>query len=78
MSKFDIRNSSNGAITEIIVSDGNPEYATITSVHMTYDGAVGLYDEDMGSTIARIDSKEDAEYLIAGIQKAIELGWFKK
>lgn len=78
MATFDVRNVKDGVINEIIVADKSSHYVTVTSLCVMGGGKVELHDDDQSECIGIIVSKADAQHLIAGIQKAIELGWFDK
>lgn len=63
-------------ITKIRITDGNPNVYRAELIEKFRDSGITVYDSaTIASKKLLVKDKTHAENLIAGLQKAIELGW---
>lgn len=79
MATFDVRNSGNEGITEIVFADEEDTQGFVQAYRLNFgcfreDNPIAIDD---GENCVIINTKEHAENLIKALRKAIELGWIE-
>lgn len=73
----DDREYEEDEVDYIVFASTSPHYHTATTLHHPAAGMCTINDTERGHMLG-IHSEEAAQNMIKALQKAIDLGWFKK